>query len=382
VSVRLRGLSWGHRRANGPLGPLTERFRQAHPDIAIEWSVRPLSDFEHQGIAGVAEAFDLVIFDHPFSGDVVAAGAFVALDEAIAELETGNETRFAGPSLGSYRYGGHVWGAPIDAATQHALVRPDLMGGEPLPASWDGMLALGERLGRRGLHLGFAGITPHAGLTVAALMCNAGKAWSTDPQAPFAIDPDGLALALDQHRALAAFAPPEALGWNSIELHDAMVARDDIAFAPCVYGYATYGEADLRRRLAFGPFPGPDGTPAGTVLGGTALGLSRRCPHRNEALLFLRFCLTEEAQRSIIPHHHGQPALASAWADAEIDRRFNGFFSATHSTIDSAWVRPRLPGYLPFQHAAGEAVRQMLAGELTARAAVERILALAERVGR
>ena len=179
MSVRLCGLSWGHRRANGPLGPLVARFRREHPEIEIDWQVRPLSDFEHQGIAGVAERFDLVIYDHPFSGDIEASGAFLPLDDLVPELAPTGSARYVGPSLDSYRYRGRIYGAPVDAATQHALVRADLMESDVIPTRWDDVLALGARLRSRGLFLGFAGETPHAGLTVAALMANAGTAWPT-----------------------------------------------------------------------------------------------------------------------------------------------------------------------------------------------------------
>ncbi len=379
----LKGLSWGHRRATGPLRPLVDRFRERRPDIEIEWTVRPLSDFEHQGLAGVAELFDLIIYDHPFSGDLSASGAFVPLDQHLPVLATGDDTLFVGASLASYRYDGAVWGAPIDGATQHALYRADLMGARPVPQKWDEVLALGRDLRSDNLCLGLACETPHAGLVVAALMANAGKPWSTDTARPFRIDRAALREALQLTADVVALCPPEAIDWNSIDLHDQMVARDDIAYAPCVYGYATYGEADMRRRLSFAPFPGAAAPQAaGTAIGGTAVGLSRHCKDQAAALAFMAFLLSDEAQREIIPAHHGQPALASAWDVAVTDAAFNGFFSATRSTIDTAWIRPRLPGYPLFQKEAGIVVRSLLAKEMTPGAALDAIEALATKVNR
>jgi len=379
----LKGLSWGHRRATGPLQPLVTRFREKRPDIKVEWTVRPLSDFEHQGLAGVAELFDLIIFDHPFSGDLLASSAFVPLDRHLRGLSGANDSEFVGASLASYRYGGAVWGAPIDGATQHALYRVDLMSGRVMPEKWNDVLQLGMDLRKEGFYLGLAGETPHAGLVVAALMSNAGKGWSTDPAQPFSIDRLALREALQLTAEVMALCPPEAIGWNSIDLHDQMVARDDIAYAPCVYGYATYGEGDMRRRLSFAPFPGTTKPyAAGTAIGGTAVGLSRLCKDQDAALDFIAFLLSEEAQRDIIPAHHGQPALASAWADTLIDRRFNGFFTGTRSSIDTAWVRPRLPGYPVFQKETGITARRVLAGELTIDAALDAIEVLATRVNR
>jgi multiple sugar transport system substrate-binding protein len=379
----LKGLSWGHRRATGPLQLLVDRFRQDNPDVDVEWTVRPLSDFEHQGLAGVAERFDLIIYDHPFSGDLVASGAFVPLDQHLPGLGIGDDNRFVGSSLTSYRYAGSVWGAPIDGATQHALYRADLMGDRSLPVSWDEVLALGRVLRSDKLFLSLACETPHAVLVLAALMANAGKPWSTDPALPFSVDRPALREALELTLEILAFCLPEAIGWNSIDRHDQMVARDDVAYAPCVYGYATYGEADMRRRLSFAPFPGTTWPhQAGTAIGGTAVGLSRHCRDLDAALRFIAFLLSDVAQRQIIPAHHGQPALASAWADTATDQRFNGFFSDTRSTIDTAWIRPRLPGYPNFQKQAGTVVRDVLACEMTIEAALDAIVALAGDVNR
>ena len=214
-------------------------------------------------------------------------------------------------------------------------------------------------------------------LVVAALMTNAGTPWSTDPAGPLtiALRPDE---ALSDLAQLVSLFPPEAIDWNSIDLHDAMVARDDIAYAPCVYGYATYGEADMRRRLSFGPFPGP--AAAGTAIGGTAIAISRSSALRDAAARFVEFILGTEAQADIVPRFHGQPALLAAWNDPIVDARFNGYYSATRETMEHAWIRPRLPGYPCFQKLAGIEAQKALAGEQTFPAAVENILAHAAQV--
>ncbi len=331
---------------------------QLHPDIMVDWTVRPLSDFEHQGLHDVASVYDLIIYDHPFSGSIVQTAAFLPLSgQPGLRVDLSDADRYLGGSLHSYRMGGTVWGLPIDAATQHAVFRADLTAGYHVPDNWTDALRLGEDLLRRGIHLGLAVQTPHAILTIAALMVNLGLPWETAPDAPFHIDHAGFAEAYDQLRALLRLCPPAAMGWNAIDLHEAMVARDDIAYAPCVYGYGTYGEVDQRRRLSFGPFAGLR-TPyhAGSVLGGTGLGISRQTPHPQEALAFVRFAASDAAQMMLIPQHHGQPAVAAAWADPALDETFNGFFSAVAPSIIAAWTRPRYAGYIAFQAKAGRIV--------------------------
>ena len=321
--------------------------------------MRPLSDFEHQGLSDLASVYDLIIYDHPFSGSIVESGALEPLSShPDCRLLLSDSSRYLGPSMLSYRFGGSVFGLPIDAATQHAIYRADLMeaAGEPVPASWQQALVLGERLARQGLRLGLAGKTPHAGLAVAALMANAGKPWSTDPDAPFGIERAGFVEAYEAVRELFAFCPAEALDWNAIDLHEAMVGREDIAYSPCVYGYGTYGEPDHPQRLSFADFAGRVAPyHAGSVLGGTGLAVSRRSASRTAALEFVAFAASEEGQR-LIQSEHGQPALTALWSKGEADARFNGFFTSTKRSIEAAWTRPRHRGYIPFQAQFGEVV--------------------------
>ncbi|MDQ0394763.1 ABC transporter substrate-binding protein [Labrys monachus] len=380
----LRLISWGHRRATDPLLAAKETFRAKRPDIDIAVEVRPLSDFEHQGMAGVARSYDLVIFDHPFCGDIAEGGLFLPLDEHLPALLGPNaDPLYVGPSLDTYRLHGHVWGAPIDAATPHALVRRDLLQplGEEVPRSWDEALALGERLAPRGLKLGIGIETPHALAVIASLMANAGRPWHTDVAAPFHIDRNAFLTAYGRLRALLAFCPPETLGWNSIDVHEAMVARDDVAYCPIVYGYATYGEADQRRRLGFAPFAGASAPfEAGSMIGGTAMGISSFSREKEAGLAFVAHMLEADTQDRLIPNHHGQPAFLSAWQRADNDARFNGFYSAALSSMETAWVRPRRPGYPEFQRDAGRIVAEALRAGADGTAAADAVIALAAKL--
>jgi multiple sugar transport system substrate-binding protein len=383
TTVRL--VSWGHRRATDPLRAAYATFKTAHPEIEVVIDVRPLSDFEHQGMPGVAERYDLIVFDHPFCGEIAKGGLFLPLEERFpALLGPAAGPRYLGPSLETYRFAGHVWGAPIDAATQNAVFRADLLdaAGETVPTRWEDVLALGARLRARGLFLGTAIETPHALVTIGSLMANAGRPWATDPAAPFTFDRAAFAAAYDQVRELLALCPPDALGWNSIDLHEAMVARDDVAYCPAVYGYATYGEADQRRPLSFGPFAGAVAPyEAGSVIGGTAIGVSARCRAPEAAFAFVEHMLEETVQRDLVPAHHGQPALTSGWREPANDRRFNGFYSGAASSVETAWTRPRRPGYPVFQGQGGRVVADGLKAGRDARAVAEDVAALAERCG-
>jgi len=347
---------------------LTEAFVAQQANIDVEWVVRPLSDFEHQSLPDLASVYDFIIYDHPFSGSIVESGAFLPLSgHELLRVGVLDGAVWLGASLASYRLGGTVWGLPIDAATQNAVRRADLLGDEDAPESWTAALALGLRLRKRGRYLGIAAASPHALLTIGSLMANMGCPWETRPAHAFSMDRAGFAEAYGQLRALIALCSPDALTWNAIDLHETMVARDDVVYCPCVYGYGTYGEADQRKRLWFGPFAGLRAPyHAGSTLGGTGLAVSRSTRHAEHALAFLAFAASDRAQQHLIPSRHGQPAAALAWHDPEIDLRFNGFFSATRSSIEAAWLRPRHRGYVSFQAAAGQMTTEGLIAEESA----------------
>ena len=140
----LRGLNWGHRRARAPMDALA-RALQADLGLQVVWDQQTLGGFEHGLTASLAKAYDLIVFDHPFCGDIAAGEMFLPLDAWCSFLD---EDDWIGRSLQSYRYEGKLWGLPVDGATQACIYRPDLLD-DGLPVDCDGVLALAGRLRRR-----------------------------------------------------------------------------------------------------------------------------------------------------------------------------------------------------------------------------------------
>jgi multiple sugar transport system substrate-binding protein len=372
ASVRLRGMTWDHRRAIDPLLATQAMFAAQHPGIEIAWSARPLHGFEFTPVAELARSFDLIILDHPFCGDIAASNCLLPVDNI---LNGDARAAFVGPSLKTYAYAGKVWAVPVDAACQVAVSRPDLMARIDAlpPRDWAALLDLGRRASGHGMKLavGLRGV--HSLMTFFTLCANLGKPCATSPDEPFA-DAETAREALAQMHALLALCPPDAVAWNSIALHDAMAARDDLVFCPAVYCYATYAESDQRRPLRFHNFPGPMG-PRGSTIGGTGLGISAHCAHPMAALAYARFAASETAQRAFALHH-GQPARREVWKDAAIDRRFGGCYGATLSTIEQSWTRPRFAGYLGFQAKGGALIERHLRGEIAERDLLDQLQGL------
>lgn len=368
-ALRLRGMTWDHRRAIDPLLATQAMFAERHPGIEIEWSSRPLHGFEFTPVAELARSYDLIILDHPFCGDIAASKCLLPLNEVITE---DLRSAFVGPSLESYLYAGRIWALPVDAACQVAVSRPDLMArlDAAPPKDWSELMALGRLAARQDMKLAIGLRGVHSLMTFFTLCANLGSPCATTPDEPLT-DLVTAHAALEHMRELLSFCPAESLDWNSIALHDVMAARDDLCFCPAVYCYATYAEPDQRRPLRFHDFPGPRGA-RGSTIGGTGLGISAHCAHPEAALAYARFAATAAAQ-SAFALHHGQPARSDVWKNPDIDARFGGCYGSTLRTMEACWIRPRFAGYLGFQAKAGELIEQHLRGGIPEAGLLDRL---------
>jgi multiple sugar transport system substrate-binding protein len=205
------------------------------------------------------------------------------------------------------------------------------------------------------------GISPHGFLTFAGLCANLGKPLADDPKNTPALDREAAITALEAMRELQSLMPPNMEKCNSIQMHELMVQGDEIVYCPSVFGFATYGETDQRRRLAFSGFAGlKKPFHAGSIIGGVGLAVSNVSTKTEEALSFIEFALDTRTQNKHFASNHGQPALITSWENPTIDKRFNGFFSSVRETIEAAEIRPRFPGYIRCQAEAGEIVEVYL----------------------
>jgi multiple sugar transport system substrate-binding protein len=358
-----RGLTWDHPRGRNALEAAAAEFSRGGRD-SLHWDVQPLEGFESSPVAELAADYDLLVLDHPHLGDAVLTDCLRPLDELFpaGELEAWADGA-VGPSAASYLLDGRRWALPLDAATQVAARRADLE--HEAPADWEAALRLAER-GRVAPNL--AG--PHAFLSLCSIAVSLGADPGQDPDALLPAD-IGLA-ALEILTALAAHAPAGTAELNPIGLLERMTTGDDLAYVPLVYGYVTYSASALERRVTFGTPPA--GVRVGSTIGGTGVAVTRRAEPTPALLDHLRWLLSPAAQAGFLPAHAGQPSARSAWLDPTVNSDAGDFYSATLPTIEASWVRPRFPGYVPFQSEASAIVREGVLGGSTA----QRTLALLE----
>jgi len=376
-------MAWDHPRGVDPLRAAAEGFRRADGEpVRIEWDARPLREFEDTPIDELARRYDLITVDHPLIGDACRPHpALQDLTELIspqvlADCRNGS----LGASFESYRWHGHLYALPVDAAAQVSAYRPDLIGRETItgaefgpgpdpapPRTWDELFALVARL-PAGRTIALAANPTHLYLSWlslchqyapnAAVLQDGRPDWWTD----VGIDPRIGAAALADAYRLLDVCDNESLFLDPIGLLDRMATGDRIAYAPLVFGYCSYGREPgrqrSRHRLRFAGPPTPDGRPIGTVLGGVGLAVSTHSAHRRTAADFLERVAAPDYQRTDYVVTGGQPAAAEAWADAAANRLTNDFFRDSQETVGRGFLRPRGPGYPSFQITAGRMIHQ------------------------
>lgn len=339
-----RGLTWDHPRGYNALAAAAAIQADA---LALSWDKHPLEGFESHPIGDLCARYDLVVLDHPHVGEAVAAECLIPVEDLFGANEIAVwRGAVAGPSLASYRYAGKHWALPLDAATQVMAYRRETVALPPL--EWAQLPAFARD---HAVALSLAG--PHAILSFQSL-CGA---LGFEPAAPRDAFMDR-AIAREAHGLMAALTGEvtrRARDLNPIAMLGAIERGEGIDLCPLLYGYVNYA-----RDVGFTNAPaGPDGR-IGSTLGGTGIGVSKRCEVTPALLDHLRWLMSEPVQRGFVPQHDGQPALRSAWRDDAVNAATGGFFAATLATVDAALLRPRHDGAIAFQTAASTRLRAAL----------------------
>jgi multiple sugar transport system substrate-binding protein len=366
VGITLRGLTWDHPRGYAPLVGGVPEYRSQNPDIDIRWERRSLREFGEAPIEQYLDRCDLLIVDHPFVGFAGAHGVLVNLAGSISEPE---KLQFAtdsvGPSWQSYWYGGGLWALPIDAATQVASYRPDLLAeleATP-PSTFEGVLALGERARKRGKSI----IVPACPTDAVSLFFTLSANLGCPVAEESSVFVEGAVAkeVLGRLHALIAIAHRSSVDWNPIQVYDFMIGSSDVLYCPYGFGYSNYSRVTKPVRLHFtnAPAAGPFGC-AGTMLGGTGIAVSRLSPHSSQAIAYARWVASPEHQRGSYFREGGQPASLSAWTDSSVNAASDNFFADTLQTLQTAYLRPRFDGFVPFFEAAGIEINRCLRGEV------------------
>jgi multiple sugar transport system substrate-binding protein len=354
--IVLRGITWNHSRALPPLVATAQRFEELHPGIRIQWEKRSLHEFGHADIVTLALNFDLLVIDHPMAGDAEVTGVLNDLLPRLPVTEINDlQDDSLGPCFSSYMYNSRLYALPIDAAAPAASLRPDLFEKHNLrePEVWKDVLSLA-----RSGWVRMPGFSADLFLSFLGLCVSRGSAVAASEER--LIEHEIGAHCLEQLCELAALMPDDIYRLNPIALYERMSSEDSFAYCPFAYTYSNYSRAGFgTKHIRFSdPVALDEHLPMRTVLGGTGIAISTKCDQIALALEYSLFVASRSCQSTLYGICGGQPASRSAWRDPLLNQLTDNFFLRTAASIETAYVRPRYPGYVNLQERAGEVIAE------------------------
>jgi multiple sugar transport system substrate-binding protein len=361
--IRLRGITWNHTRGYAPMAVTSQVFADQHPEVEIQWDRRSLWAFGEQSLDSLVQDYDLLVIDHPMIGWAAREGAFVPLDDHL-DRHTGGAcdgATYVGASQESYRWNGRLYAAPVDAACQVAVARPDLLRelGRDIPVTWDAVVALAHDTGRVALPL-----NPIDALSAfVTLSAHLGAPPAESGGDGFVRRDIGLRV-IAMLRELAGLVDEDSHAANPIATLNRMATTDQVAYCPLLFGYSNYARTGYAPRLLrFADIPCVDGRPpAGSCLGGAGLAVSTSSSHVDTATEYACWVADPRTQRGEYVRAGGQPAARAAWDDPVANQLTADFFSSTRATIEASYLRPRHRGYAEFQTEVASLVRDAVLG--------------------
>jgi multiple sugar transport system substrate-binding protein len=360
----LKGIAWNHTRGFVSVVACAQRFEEIHPDVTIVWEKRSLQAFADASMADLANAYDLIVMDHPHTALAATEGLLLPYEDWLsAGFLADQAANSVGGSHGSYRFGGKQWTLATDAATPIATWRPDLMEQHQLelPQTWEDVLDLAKR--------GFVTVSafPIDMLMHSYTFCEA----LGEP--PFQTDSgiaseETLAAALAELRKLASLCDPACLDRNPIRTAEWMSRTDDkrAAYCPFAYGYSNYSRPRYAPYLLkAGGLVSINGKRLRSTLGGAGVAVSSKTKHPRACMDFAAFTASEETQKGLYFQSGGQPGHRAAWTDDAVNAACHDFFRDTLQTLDESLLRPQFPGYMEFQDSATPVAHDCVKGTLS-----------------
>jgi multiple sugar transport system substrate-binding protein len=370
----LCGMAWDHPRARDPLAAISAAWSK-ECGISMQWDARPLKDFEDQPLEELANRYDLVLMDYPFVGTAATSGLISPVNDWADERYLEDQAAHSvGPSYPSYTWAGKQWALAIDAACQVSAVRDDLwamQGRQPLPETWAQVARLVSELRDAPAKVAIPLNPNHAYCAFIAL--GLGIAGEDFWPAHGHVHPEAGRQALELMRALTGWIHPASRTDDPIGISDRMSRSNEIVYVPLMFGYSSYSRAGFRSHaLRFLDAPRGRSGVRGSVLGGVGLALSSRSRNPAMAASLAKRIAASEVQSGLYADAGGQPGHRAAWESAHVNAQTRDFFTATHRTMEQAFVRPRVPGHRRFQPLAGELVhRAIWTAELSAEACLQ-----------
>lgn len=373
--IKLKGSTWGHERGYASLKALNADHSNLFP-ADVDWDVRTLQQFADQSMSELSKKYDMIVFDHPWTGEIAAKEYFYPLDHFLSkEFLAEQEANSVGKSYESYIWKGHIYGLQIDTAAHVSAARPDLLAKNSAkkPSTWIKTLDLAKRLMAEKKPLLALPLDP---VNIWCLFMTLAANQKMNPyQNGKQVLPDEKFLELINFIIeISKYGPKEAFDWNPIRLLDAMSSGDEVMYSPALFGYSNYGMAGFRKNLIeFGPIPSAGFGSIGGIMGGAGIGITKSCKNPEIAAKVIEVIGSPKIQRTLYATTGGQSSHRSAWLDRDLNSFTNNFYTNTLDNLDNSYLRPRFPGFIEIQTGSGDILAEAVYGKISPRKAIEGI---------
>lgn len=358
--ITLRGATWQNPRGYEPLVAAARAWVARTSGIHIDWQQFPWYEFEDQVFGRGENKFDLVMFDHPWTG-ALADSHLLKWNSLVppSYLES-LRGRVVAPSAESYQLNGDTWGLPLDGSCHAGLFRQDLVEYSELPRLWEDVGPWAQAHHHPphhfGLVLSLEGVLGHC--LFLSMLASLGYPAYLNPENP-TCNRAAAEYVLTTIRDLLPFTPPGSTKWGPWDIYERFCGTDMVAYSPSIFAYANYFQPSGRgRELRLFQVPGFTGCCTGNaILGGVGLGITTTCKYVMEASAYGSFLMEDATQLEIFPSNHGQPAAKSAWNDERLNAETNGFYKALGECMKTAYVRPTYSGFHKLELAGGRVLQ-------------------------
>ena len=365
----LKGMTWDHSRGFDPMLATSKKFQETHNNsVTIQWDKRPLQAFADRPIEDMTDDYDMIVIDYPHVGEVASKGLLQNLDlpkysSHIEQLKK----QSVGKSHESYYINNKQWALAIDAASQTACYREDLI--PSYPSNWNALLDLAKNnkvlWPLKPVHAISSFYSVYNNITTELM-----------PDQKKFIDKNFGVETLTMMKAVSKELITDCLTMDPIQTAELMTETNDFFYCPYIYGFSNYSRKNYRKYiLKYIDVINLSGKgPAGTHLGGTGIAVSNVSKNKDLAIEYAFWIASAECQKSLYYESGGQPGNSVAWEDDKINEETNNFFRGTRKTLDLAWVRPRHNGYMKFQDESGNLINEYLQSEIKAESICEKLI--------
>ena len=367
--IKLKGMTWDHSRGFDPMLVTSKKFQEIHNNaVTIQWDKRSLQAFADRPIEDMTNDYDMIVIDYPHVGEVASKGLLQNLDlpkykSHIEELKK----QSVGKSHESYFINNKQWALAIDAASQTACYRQDLI--PSYPSNWNALLDLAKN------NKVLWPLKPvHALSSFYSIYNNITMELITDKKK--FIDKNFGVETLSMMKVVSKELITDCLTMDPIQTAELMTETNDFYYCPYIYGFSNYSRKNYRKYiLKYIDVINLSGKgPAGTNLGGTGIAISNVSKNKDLAIEYAFWIAGAECQKSLFYESGGQPGNSVAWEDNKINRETSNFFRGTRKTLDLAWIRPRHNGYMKFQDESGNLINEYLQSAIKAESICEKLI--------